>query len=298
MESDEASALPIIDLLWNYTDPAGTEAKFVALLPQARASGNAEYLAQLLAQVARAQGLQLRFDAAHATLDEADAITGPDISAMKVARVRGLLERGRLHNSANAPELSITPFKEALDLAEAARIEVLAVDAAHMLGIATRGDDSIAWNRRGLEMAQAAQDPRARAWRAALANNLAWTYYDLGRHEDALDAFRVSLAVEAERNNAFRAGIAQWSIGKTLRAMGRTDEALALQQEVLTRPERKDNAAEGYSHEEIGECLLFLGREAEAKPHFARAWELLHNDVWLQRDEPQRVDRLQQLGTA
>jgi len=37
-------------------------------------------------------------------------------------------------------------------------------------------------------------------------------------------------------------------------------------------------------------------KPAEAAPHFARAWELLHNDPWLSRDEPERLARLKRLG--
>ena len=64
---------------------------------------------------------------------------------------------------------------------------------------------------------------------------------------------------------------------------------MKIQQELLECPERKGNASEGYTCEAIGECLLLLGRNDEVKPHFARAWELLHTDVWLQRDESERL---------
>jgi hypothetical protein len=67
--------------------------------------------------------------------------------------------------------------------------------------------------------------------------------------------------------------------------------------ELLELPERQNNDAEGYTREEIGECLLLLGRPAEAAPYFARAWDLLHNDPWLIQDEPQRLERLKRLGS-
>jgi hypothetical protein len=41
---------------------------------------------------------------------------------------------------------------------------------------------------------------------------------------------------------------------------------------------------------------LLLGREGEATKHFARAWELLHEDPWLRQDEPVRLARLKKLG--
>lgn len=52
----------------------------------------------------------------------------------------------------------------------------------------------------------------------------------------------------------------------------------------------------GYVEEEIGECLLALDREEEAQPHFARAYAILHGDLWLKRDQPERLNRLASLG--
>ena len=53
---------------------------------------------------------------------------------------------------------------------------------------------------------------------------------------------------------------------------------------------------DGYNHEEIGECLLALGRPDEARPHFARAYEILSKDAWLADGEPERLKRLAELG--
>ena len=165
-----------------------------------------------------------------------------------------------------------------------------------MLGIVNKGHDSIAWNERAIKMAEAAKDPRARRWLGPLYNNLGWTYFDLQRYEDALQLLEKDFRLRTERNSAMEAGIARWSMAKTMRYLGRVDEALRIQQELSLQPERQNNEAEGYTHEEIGECLLSLNRNAEATPHFARAWELLHDDPWLKQDEPQRLERLKELG--
>src|SRR5688572_21565066 len=87
-----ADTLPNFDELWDYNDPATTEQKFRALLPRAEASADRFYHAQLLTQLARAQGLQRKFDEAHATLDQVAQVDQPP------ARVRYLLERGRVFN--------------------------------------------------------------------------------------------------------------------------------------------------------------------------------------------------------
>jgi hypothetical protein len=66
--------LPDIDSLWNYDGPADTERRFAKLLPRARASCGASYLAQLLTQIAPAQGLKGNIDEAHETFDEVEPL--------------------------------------------------------------------------------------------------------------------------------------------------------------------------------------------------------------------------------
>lgn len=51
--STNASNLPDFDKLWNFGDPAGTKKKFKEIVPTAKASGNKDYLLQLLTQIAR-----------------------------------------------------------------------------------------------------------------------------------------------------------------------------------------------------------------------------------------------------
>jgi tetratricopeptide (TPR) repeat protein len=298
-EAAVSPQLPEFDSLWNYDDPTGTEAKFRELLPGAQAAGDSGYLAELLTQIARAQGLQQKFADANATLDQADALTQPDHPdhpEMKTARVRILLERGRGLNSSGKPEESIRYFKDALKLAGDAGLEFHAVDSVHMLGIATKGEESLRWNEEAIRMSEAAKDPRARRWLGPLYNNTGWTYFDLRRYDDALKMFQKDLAFRTPSGNKVEIGIARWSAAKVLRYLGRVDEALKIQMELLQLPELKGGDNEGYTREEIGECLILLGRQAEAVPHFAIAWQLLHDDPWLKRDEPKRLDRLKTLG--
>ncbi|MBT4141251.1 MAG: hypothetical protein HOE48_25300, partial [Candidatus Latescibacteria bacterium] len=57
--------LPDFDALWDYHNPENTEQLFLEILPVAQNDGDDDYLAQLLTQVARTQGLQRKFDVAH-----------------------------------------------------------------------------------------------------------------------------------------------------------------------------------------------------------------------------------------
>ncbi|MEM9251070.1 MAG: hypothetical protein AAGB29_01855, partial [Planctomycetota bacterium] len=64
--ADRSAAL---DRLWDYSQPAASEARFRAMLATER---DPEYRAEVFTQVARAQGLQQKFTEALQTLDEVD----------------------------------------------------------------------------------------------------------------------------------------------------------------------------------------------------------------------------------
>ncbi len=286
-------SLPVIRTLWNFQDPAGTEAKFREILPAARASGDRAYLAELLSQIARTQGLQLRFDEADATLAEAETFLG---DGMPRATVLCLLERGRVRNSSKRQGEAKPYFLKAWDEARAAGLGGLAVDAAHMMAIASMPDGSLEWNLRAIAYAEESPDPAAKAWLGSLYNNTGWDHHNAGRYEEALALFRRNQAFEeARKADSYDAGVARWTVARALRSLGRTEEALAMQ-EALRAAYEAAGTPDGYVFEEIGECLRALGRKEEARPHFAKAWELLSKDPWLQRDEPKRLERMKRLG--
>lgn len=210
--------------------------------------------------------------------------------------MRSRLERGRVRNSSGHPADSVPLFTEALEYAQAAGLDDLAVDAAHMLGIVEPGDAAIAWNERALQMAEASADPAAQRWKGSLLNNLGWAYHDRGDHAGAREMFERCLAYHTENEQDELASIARWSIAKMDRHLGRTTEAVEIQRALLERPDHRDNAMEGYAREELAECLLLEGHAELARPEFARAYELLHTDPWLARDEAPRLQRLRELG--
>ncbi len=263
------------------------------MLPAAEKADNTSYHAELLTQVARAQGLQRKFDEAHATLDRVDALIND--ATMPVARVRYLLERGRVFNSAGDPGAAKPLFESALELARRCGAEYHAVDAAHMLGIVEKGTASLLWNRKAIAMAEAAEEPHAHNWLGSLYNNTGWTYHDMGDYDNALDLFKKSLAWRQQQQDAEGTRIAKWCIARTYRSLGELEPALDMQMALL----REHDAAgtnDGYVHEELGECLYALDRKDESRAHFAKAHELLSQDPWLAANEPERLQRLERLA--
>lgn len=290
--SSGTAGMSDFDHLWDYDDPAGTEGRFLALLPQAREADDPTYPAELLTQIARAQSLQQRFNDAHRTLDEVERLLP---RASPRARIRYLLERGRTYNSSRRKEEARPLFLLAWELGSAQGEDFYAVDAAHMVAMVEPPDRQLDWLERAMKRAHDSTDPRARGWLGSLYNNAGWTYHELGRYEEALATFQQGLAWQRQAGKVAGARIAVWTVARALRSLGRYEEALQMQLE-NRRVLEGSGESEGYVEEEIGECLLALGREDEARPYFARAHALLADDPWLKRDEPERLERLTALG--
>lgn len=275
-----------ITRLWNFGDPAGTEGKFRELLGTPDFAAGAAR-AELLTQVARAQGLQRQFDEARRTLAETEAL----LEGAPVARVRWHLERGRTDNSSKTGDRGRADFLKALELAQAAGEENLAVDAVHMLGIIEPPDAALEWAHRGIAMAEAAKSERAQNWLGPLYNNTGWTHHDRGEYAKALELFEKSLAFRSARKQEAETRIAKWTVARCLRSMGRLAEALDRQRTLLAEFEAA-RLTDGFVFEELGECLLALGKGDEAKPWFAKAHAELSKDAWLAANEKPRLDRL------
>lgn len=277
-----------LDRLWDYDDPAGSEARFRAALEQL-AIGGSLYV-ETVTQIARAQGLQRQFEAAHSTLDTLTA--WPTLRS----RLRYWLERGRVFNSSGERAQARDCFQTAFDLGQGTDEEFYTIDAAHMLAIAADSAESaLAWNEHALRLTNAASDPRARGWQASLANNLGWTYHDLGDYRRALDLFEQALAARRLQGDQTRIRIARWCVARAWRSLGRIAEALAWQRD-LHAEWQANGSVDGYVLEEIGECLLLLNQAAAARPYFQQAYAILAQDDWLAAAEPQRLARLHQLG--
>src|SRR5262245_35692426 len=286
-----AEDLPDFDDWWNYGDPAATETKFRALLPKAEAAGNADYLAQLWTQIARTHSLRGNFDQAHEILDRVEKSLKAD---MKTARVRYLLERGRTFNSAKKPAEAKPLFLRAWDIARSEGLDGHACDAAHMVAIVETGDAILEWNRKALALAESSKDKTAIRWVGALCQNIGWTLHQQGKYDEAMRFFDKGLAWWTERKKDGQVRIFRWFKARTLRSMGKPEEALSAQRALLDAYKEAGDE-DGFVHEEIAECLTALKKPDEAKPHFAKAYALLEKDPELVAD-PKRLERLRTLG--
>ncbi len=276
--------LPDLKTLLDFDKPGESEQALRALL--AHHEGDLESELALMTQIARAQGLQEHFAEAHQTLDEVEQRLTDETP---VARVRLLLERGRLYNMAGDKEKARPYFEQAWELGQEIGELGLAVDAGHMLGIVEVPDT--AWSLKAIELAENTNDEEARYWLPRLYNNIGWTYHERGDYEEALVAFQKALRLFEQQEDPVRTRRARWAVARTLRSLQRYSDAHAVQSQL-----HDEGAVDGYVEEELGECLLALGRGEEAQPHFERAYGILSQDEWLVQNQPKRIDRLRSLS--
>lgn len=235
----------MLDELWDYDDPAGSEARFRAAADDA----DADTAAALTTQVARALGLQERYAEAHAVLDGLAGVGGE-------AQVRAVLERGRLHRSSGDDAgLAAAAFTEAARLAEEAGLPGLHVDALHMVALmGETPEEQVERNEVALAVAETSPDEAARRWRGSLLNNLGCALVDAERLDEALTVFERALEVRKDQGQERETQIAAWMVAWTLRLLGRTDEARERQRALKAELE-----AAGIEDPYVDEELALLG---------------------------------------
>lgn len=177
-----------LDTLWDFSDPAATERRFLSVLEDGTFEGrtfDGPERCELSTQLGRAIGLQGRYEEADALLDDIDCSEDPTIA------VRVLLERGRLLNSSGHAPMAVPLFEQAAELGEHLGDEFLAADAFHMLAIAD-ADHAVSWARAGIEYARDAHSARVQRWCVSLHGNLGWLFLDAGEPAQALVEFQLA----------------------------------------------------------------------------------------------------------
>ncbi|WP_353810192.1 hypothetical protein [Agromyces sp. SYSU T00194] len=268
----------LLDAMWDFGSPEVSEERFRDASDDD--SYDAHQRAVMATQLARALGLQSKFDEADAVLDalaetgvepaggahaavaDAGGDTGdtgdepdvePDVepqggpdgephddeaaTAARRAREAGeirariALERGRLRVTRGAPADAIGHFTRAVREAAAADTTFLVLDALHMLAIADTGHER-EWAEEGLALVDRSGDRRLKRWGVALHNNLGWTLHEAGDADGALAQFASALEFANAYGSAEQRHVARWAVGRCLRTLGRTDEALQIQREL------------------------------------------------------------------
>jgi tetratricopeptide (TPR) repeat protein len=264
-----ATAQVNVDVLWDYSNPALSEQRFRSALEGASADDRIV----LTTQIARTFGLRRELDRSRELLRTLE----PDLAgASATARARHALEWGRAHISAVTKPEERTPqnlatarsaYERALAAAREGRLDGLAIDAVHMMAFVDDAPaDQLKWGSQALAMVQASEQPAGKAWEASIRNNVALALHQLGRHAEALPHYERALVLREQAGDPRRIHISRWLVARTLRLLGRTDDALALQQRLeadalLGRPDP-------FVFEELELLHRAQGREERAR-HYA-----------------------------
>ncbi len=256
--------------LWDHARPALSEERFRAAMKSA--TGDDALILQT--QVARTYVFRKDFARARELLGE---VEGKIDAAGPEAQTRYWLELGRTYAShqhppetqtAEAKRLARDAFSRALQIARQARLDAMAIDALHMFPfVDTAPEDQLRWTQQALALVEASDQASAKRWEPSIRSNLGEALRDLGRHGEALEQFKRALALYEQGTDPRSTRDAHWQVARTLRALNRIDDALAIQ----LRVERESDAAgapKAYVFEELELLYKAKGDEERAR-HYA-----------------------------
>lgn len=289
-----------LDLIWSLNDPKAAESAYRALLPHARerASEDSGYLIELYTQIARALAAQGKLQEARSPLEEAEKLLETQKeSSSPSARIRWLLESGRLQVLEKTPSQARPHFVQAWPLAIESKEDFLAVDIALMMAMIEPQKLQQEWLARALQIAENSPHQKSKRWLGGLHMSQAWKLYEVRQFDACLRSFQKALAEFKVHGTPREVFVANWSIGKALRAMGRTAEALAVQNALLAEL-GSEGAKDGRLFEELAECLYALNRSVEAQFYFELAYRELSIDPWVVDNQAAALKRIKELGKA
>jgi hypothetical protein len=180
--------------IWNYDDPAASEARFREIAK----SADPDDAAILETQIARTYGLRGRFDEARNIL----SMLQPRLHSLgPEARVRYHLEYGRtlispVHKKAQmtdeARAAARSAYLTAYEFARQNNLDYLAIDALHMVPfVDTDTESSLKWTKLALETTVHSTQAESKKWETALRNNYGYYLHIQGKLKEALAVFQV-----------------------------------------------------------------------------------------------------------
>lgn len=247
-----------LSALWDFSNPALSEQRFKAAL--LLATGQDALILQT--QIARSHGLRRDFNTARQLL----AAMRPQLEgASAEVQVRHRLEWGRTYASGRHPPQAMDEaaksearlaWQQALDMARQAALDELAIDALHMFAfIDTTPAQQQQWAEQALAVVLASQQPAAQRWEASVRNNLGLALQLQDRHNDALVQYQQALALRQKAGHAQNTLVAGYMVARSLRLLGRLEEALPMQQRLL-----QDSEALGAVDPHVLDELVLLHR--------------------------------------
>lgn len=292
---DLHSQFPDIDGYWVSDDLAATEAAIRTVLPADFAGEWNATALDAVTQLVRVQNLQGKSTEAKETLEFARKL----ILALEPARrdryeIRLLLEEGSHLCMSMMPSKAQVHFQQAWTMATASHEVFLAIESAVMLSISQPPKYKNDWLQRAIDLGEKTDVPQAKLWLAQLYLMDGWHAFDFRRFEDALRSFTLALKRPREPGEMTSLILIRWCVARALRALGRNQEALDIQRELLVEVSNSGKV-NGYIFLEIAECLQLLGKTDEAKTYFESAYKELSVNGWFSDNKASELSRMQYL---
>ncbi|RKX28885.1 MAG: hypothetical protein DRP47_03185 [Candidatus Zixiibacteriota bacterium] len=178
--------------------------------------------------------------------------------------------RGRFEWQDDDLKTARVTFEKMFEYCNANALWGRAVDAAHMIAIVAKNpEDQIEWGRRGIEIAEAADNE---SWLGPLWNNLAGTYWDIKQYDFALSCYKKAREYHWRFSGEVAKLFADYHIGMTYRFLGQNDEARKWLRPVLAWAERLENhGVIGQACEDLGEADISDGKKDSGLQMLKRA---------------------------
>lgn len=286
-------------------NPVDIEKNLSALLPEAGKRADKSIYLQILSQIALAQAMQQKFDIAHQTLDEAEKLLEPQY---QLAKIRLLLERGRVYHQSDRLDQALSFFIQSYDLSRLSpEFDFHTVNASHMVAIVEKhAEGKIEWNKRAINLAEQTKDERCHTWLGPIYNNLAQNYIEAEKYLEALQSFEKCKAHAEERGDQIVIRGALWGVGRALRGLNKLDQALDVQNDLLKDYEKIAEqgllpmeliyVGRGLVYEELAEIHFAKESDEQTQKYAHLAYEDLSKDDWMKKLYPKRIQRLLELG--
>jgi len=232
----------------------------------AKAAGDESTLAEAYAMMARTYLTTGQKEEGRPYLAQAGKFASPD-APLGWSRYLGV--RGRFEWKDQKLPTATATFKEMYEYCREHKLRDRAVDAARMIGITGTPQEQIEWGKKGIAEAEAGN---LGEMLGPLWNNLGATYEDVGRYDDALEAYIQARDYHWQYGNEMNKLIADWAVGHAYHKSGDPEAAGQWLRPVLAWCERiGDKEFLGLTCKDLGELESEQGNYRAALDYLLRA---------------------------
>ncbi|OQW50409.1 MAG: hypothetical protein A4S09_01045 [Proteobacteria bacterium SG_bin7] len=285
---------PNFDGLWNSMDLSLVETQLREKLSQTETQNDRKRAISLLTYLARVLSFNSFFKEAAATLDQARQIlvTGP---SFKPFEVRVLIEEGRHHSLSGNIRNAQNCFALAMNLASETHQDYFVVEASFLLSLVVPAKDQNQWLRQALKVAQNTESSDTKFWLPHIYLASGWHAFDFRAFVEAHKFFELARDCEVLPSSRFDSDAGVWAIARVLRALGRTVEALRIQEGLLAKG-HPSGVNMGHIYLELAECHQLLQNHSEAKSNFEKAHLTLSIDPWYANNKIDDLSRMKAIA--